>query len=103
MNNDVITYTQSIVFNYKLPDDDTIYGIERELTIIWEDNLDALLEEKGKDVEHEIHSFSTPMQQKQFVDKIEQSIEDTIEEVEEEISNKTKFGFEFTGQLHNDD
>jgi predicted DNA-binding transcriptional regulator len=43
------------------------------------------------------------MQKTNFMEKIEEALEDDIEEVEEEISNKTKFGFEFTGQLHNDD
>ena len=103
MDNEVITYNETVVFNYVLPDDDTTHSLEKDLTLIWEDDIDALLKEKGDEVEYKIHTFSTPMQQKQFIDKIEETIEDDIEEVEEEIANKTKFGFEFTGQLHNDD
>ena len=103
MNNEVITYNETVVFNYNLPDDDTTHTIERELTLVWEDNLDGLFAEKGDDVEHKIHTFTNAMHQKQFIDKVEETIDDDIEEVEEEIANKTKFGFEFTGQLHNDD
>lgn len=103
MNNEVITYNETVVFNYNLPDDDTTYSIERELTLIWEDNLEALAAQKGDEVEHKVHTFTNEMQQKQFIDKVEETIDTDIEEVEEEIANKTKFGFEFTGQLHNDD
>jgi gas vesicle protein len=104
MNNfEVITYSEEVVFNYVLPGEENPSELPRELTLVWEDDLDKLLEEKGGEVNYTIHSFPNEMQKTKFIEKIEETLEDDIEEVEEEIANKTKFGFEFTGQLHNDD
>jgi Cft2 family RNA processing exonuclease len=104
MNNfEVITYEETVVFNYNLPDDEKTYELPRDLTFVWEESLEDLFKEKGNDINHEVHTFSNEMMKNKFIEKIEEILDEDIEEVEEEIANKTKFGFEFTGQLHNDD
>jgi predicted secreted Zn-dependent protease len=100
---EVITYTDNVAFNYTLPDKEETQTIEQELTLIWEDTLEKFIEEHGTDREYKVHSFKREREQKFFIERIEGEIEDLIEEVQEEIANKMKFGFEFTGQLHNDD
>ncbi len=102
-SNEVITYEEVVVFNYTLPDEDELKVIQRELTLVWEDSLDKFFEEKGQDTSYKVHSFKTEASKNIFIGKVENTIDETIEEVEEDIANKTKYGFEFTGQLHNDD
>ncbi|CAA6827609.1 MAG: Unknown protein, partial [uncultured Sulfurovum sp.] len=41
--------------------------------------------------------------QNNLIAQIEDEADDLIDEVQEEIANKMKYGFEFSGQLHNDD
>lgn len=100
---EVITYTDTVAFNYTLADDDEVKTIERDLTIVWEDTLEKFLEEHGADKPYKVHTFRREREQKIFIDQNEGEVEDLIDEVQEEIANKTKFGFEFTGPLHNDD
>jgi hypothetical protein len=99
----VITYMETVGFNYTLPDQKESQTIEHELTFIWEDTLEKFIEEHGSDKPYKIHTFKRESQQNFFIERIEGETEDLIEEVQEEIANKMKFGFEFTGQLHNDD
>lgn len=99
----VITYEETVAFNYTLPDQQEPQAIEHELTLIWEDTLEKFIEEHGNDKPYKVHTFKRESQQNFFIERIEGETEDLIEEVQEEIANKMKFGFEFTGQLHNDD
>ena len=100
---DVITYTEEVAFKYTLPDEDEERQIEHELTVIWEDTLEKFKEKFGEDKPYKINRFKRQREQKFFMDQIESETEDLIDEVQEEIANKMKFGFDFSGQLHNDD
>jgi len=100
---EVISYEEVVVFNYTLPEEEEARSIERELTFVWEDTIDKFTEEHGADRAYKVHSFKREREQIKFLDQLEGLTEDLIEEVEEEIANKMKFGFEFSGQLHNDD
>ena len=100
---EVISYTDLVAFNYTLPDHHEPQTIEHELTFIWEDSIEKFIEEYGSDKSYKIHTFKQEREQKFFIDQIEGRTEDLIDEIEEEIANKMKFGFDFSGQLHNDD
>jgi len=100
---EVITYIEEVSFNYTLPDEDEARTIEHELTTIWEDTLEKFIEEHGADKPYKIHDFKRMREQKFFIEQVEGETEDLIDEVQEEIANKMKFGFDFSGQLHNDD
>lgn len=100
---EIISFTDTVAFNYTLPDDDKTQTIEHELTFIWEDTIDKFIEEHGTDKPYKVHTFKREREQKFFIEQIEGRTEDLIDEVQEEIANKMKFGFDFSGQLHNDD
>jgi len=100
---EVITYIDEVAFKYTLPDEDEERAIEHEITIVWEDTLEKFLEEHGKDKPYEVKKFRREREQKFFIDQVEGEMDDLIDEVQEEIANKMKFGFDFSGQLHNDD
>ena len=98
----VITYEEEVAFKYALPDSDETGVLERDLTFIWEDSLEAFKQEHG-DKPYRVNSFDLKAHYDFFIHQVESRTEDLIEEVEEDIANKMKYGFEFTGQLHNDD
>ena len=100
---EVISYTDMVVFNYTLTDHKEPQYIEQELTFIWEDTIQKFIEEYGSDKPYKIHTFKQERERNFFIGQIESRTEDLIDEIEEEIANKMKFGFEFSGQLHNDD
>lgn len=100
---EVITYTDIVAFNYTLPDEEEAKTIEHELTIVWEDTIEKFIEEHGADKPYRIHTFKREREQKNLINQIEDQADDLIDEVQEEIANKMKFGFDFSGQLHNDD
>ncbi|CAA6824011.1 MAG: Unknown protein [uncultured Sulfurovum sp.] len=100
---EVITYADDVAFNYTLPGEEEEQTIEHELTLVWEDTLEKFIEAYGTDKPYSVRSFRREKDQKFFIDRIEGETEDLIDEVQEEIANKMKFGFEFSGQLHNDD
>jgi len=100
---DVITYDEEVEFKYTLPDEDEQRTIETELTFIWEDTVEKFIEEHGDKIPYKVNSFKYENQYNFFIHQVESRTDDAIEEVQEEIANKMKFGFEFTGQLHNDD
>ncbi|GIU01598.1 hypothetical protein TSL6_21040 [Sulfurovum sp. TSL6] len=100
---EVISFTDMVAFNYTLPDNEEPQTIEHELTFIWEDTIEKFIEEHGIDKPYKVHTFKREREQKFFIERIEGQTEELIDEVEEEIANKMKFGFEFSGQLHNDD
>jgi len=99
---EVITYEDEVTFNYTLPDEDEQRSIECEFTLVWEEGLEKFIEEHG-DKPYKVNNFKYENQYKFFLHQIESRTDDQIEEVQEEIANKMKFGFEFSGQLHNDD
>jgi len=99
----VISYEEEVEFKYTLPDEEEPRVIEHELTLIWEDSIEKFMEEHGEYRPYTVNSFSQEKQQKFFIHQLESRTDAVIEEVEEEIANKMKFGFEFSGQLHNDD
>ena len=99
----VITYIEEVAFKYTLPDEDEERAIEHEVTMVWEDTLEEFFEEHGKDKPHRIQAFRREREQKFLIHQIESLTDDLIDEVQEEIANKMKFGFDFSGQLHNDD
>ncbi len=100
---DVITYTEEVAFKYTLPDEDEERQIEHELTVVWEDSLEKFKEKYGEDKPYKINRFKRQREQRFFIEQIEGETEELIDEVQEEIANKMKFGFDFSGQLHNDD
>lgn len=99
----VITYIDEVAFNYTLPDEDEPRTIEHEVTIVFEDTLEEFLQEHGKEKSYKIHEFKRQREQNMFIERIEGLMDDLIDEVQEDIANKMKFGFDFSGQLHNDD
>ncbi|MEA1879778.1 MAG: hypothetical protein U9N11_03970 [Campylobacterota bacterium] len=99
----VITYIDNVTFNYTLPGEEEAQALEHELTFVWEDTIEKFVEEHGNNKPYSVQSFRREREQKFFIDRIESETEDLIDEVQEEIANKMKFGFEFSGQLHNDD
>jgi len=100
---EVITYIDVVGFNYTLPDAEEPETIEHELRFVWEDTLEKFFEEHGKEKPYKVYAFRRQREQQFLIDQIEGEADDLIEEVQEEIANKMKFGFEFSGQLHNDD
>jgi hypothetical protein len=100
---EVITYDEEVEFKYTLPGEDEERCIECELTLVWEDSLDKFIEEHGDKIPYKVNTFKYENQYRFFLHQVESRMDDAIEEVQEEIAAKMKFGFEFTGQLHNDD
>ena len=100
---EVITYIDQVAFNYKLPDEEEPRTLKHEVTLLWEDTLEKFFEECGKNKPYKINAFRRERERTFFIDQTESIMEELIDEVQEEIANKMKFGFEFTGQLHNDD
>jgi len=100
---EVISYEEVVEFKYTLPEEEEPKFLERELTFIWEDTVEKFIEEHGSEKPYKVHSFKREREYNFFLDQQEGLTDDLIEEVQEEIANKMKYGFEFTGQLHNDD
>jgi len=100
---EVITYIDEVAFNYTLPDEEEPRTLEHELTFVWEDTLEKFFEEHGKKKPYKINAFRREREKAFLIHQIESLTDDLIDEVQEEIANKMKFGFDFTGQLHNDD
>lgn len=98
-----ISYEDVVTFNYSLPGEEEPQSMERELTFIWEESIEKFIEEHGENKPYKVHSFHQARAKEIFLDQIEGRTDDLIEEVQEDIANKMKFGFEFSGQLHNDD
>ena len=100
---EVITYIEEVSFSYTLPGEEEARTIEHKITVIWEESLEKFVEEHGPDKPYKLNTFKREREQKFFINQIESETEDLIDEVQEEIANKMKFGFDFSGQLHNDD
>ena len=99
----VITYVDVVSFKYTLPNEEEPRTLEHELTSVWEESLEKFFEEHGKDKPYRVHTFKREREQQNLINQVESEADDLIDEVQEEIANKMKFGFEFSGQLHNDD
>ena len=100
---EVITYEDNVVFKYTSPENGEEASLEHDLTFVWEDTIEKFIEEHGADKPYKISGFRQERARDIFLEQVEGRTDDLIEEVQEEIANKMKFGFEFTGQLHNDD
>jgi len=103
IKSEVITYEEEVAFNYTLPGKSEQETIETQITVVWEGTIDKFKEAHGEEKAFKVHGFTLEKQRQFFIDQIENRTEQLIEEVEDEIANKMKYGFEFTGQLHNDD
>ena len=103
MSYEVITYTDEVSFKYTIPNEDEERSIEHDLQIVWEGTVATFKEEFGDDKEYKVHTFPREREYNNLINQIDELAEDLIDEVQEEIANKMKFGFDFSGQLHNDD
>ncbi|CAA6821986.1 MAG: Unknown protein [uncultured Sulfurovum sp.] len=99
----VITYSDEVSFKYKLPDEEEERSIEHDITIVWEDTLEKFIEEHGEDKPYRLDTFKREREYNNLIEQTEELMDDLIDEVQEEIAGKMKFGFDFSGQLHNDD
>ncbi|HIC13353.1 MAG TPA: hypothetical protein EYO75_08320 [Sulfurimonas sp.] len=100
---EVITYEENVAFSFTSPETGEPDSLEHELTFIWEDTIEEFIKEHGADKPYKIETFKRERARDIFLEQVEGRTDDLIEEVQEEIANKMKFGFEFSGQLHNDD
>jgi hypothetical protein len=100
---EVITYDEEVEFKYTLPGETEERSIESELTLVWEDSLEKFIEEHGDKIPYKVNTFKYENQYRFFLHQVESRMDEAIEEAQEEIAAKMKFGFEFSGQLHNDD
>lgn len=100
---EVITYDEEVELKYTLPGEEEVRSLECELTLIWEDSLEKFIEEHGDKLPYKVNSFKYENQYNFFIHQVESRMDEAIEEAQEEIAAKMKFGFEFSGQLHNDD
>ena len=100
---EVITYKDTVVFDYTVPGEETKGQIEKELLIVWDDTIEDFFEKFGKEKPYKLETFKREKERNNLLENIETMNEDMIDDVQEEIANKTKFGFEFSGPLHNDD
>lgn len=98
-----ITYEEEVQFKYTLPDEEEERFLEHELTLVWEESIEEFIKEHGEQKPYKVNEFKRESAQKFFLHQLEERTDGLIEEVQEEIANKMKFGFEFSGQLHNDD
>lgn len=99
---DVITYKDVIAFNFKLPGGDQEDQLEREVVLVWEGTFEEFLEETKKEKPYKISSFKNARAKERFITSIEEETEKIIDKVSEEISQKTKFGFEYTSPTYED-
>ena len=100
---EVITYEDNVAFSFTSPETGEPDSIEHELTFIWEESVEEFIKEHGADKPYKVQTFKRERARDIFLEQVEGRTDDLIEEVQEEIANKMKFGFEFSGQLHNDD
>jgi len=99
---DVVSYKESVAFDFTNPETNEKEQIHKELTLIFEDSIDKFLEEHGKDVEHFVKALHTQQAKEKYIDSIDERNEEIIDQVEEEISCKMKFSFDYTSPLHED-
>jgi hypothetical protein len=99
---EVITYEESVVFNYTLPGEETPDQLEREMTLVWEEDLEAFVAHFGAEKAYKLHAFDKERDKLRFVSKIEDENDGIIDQVDEEISQRMKFGFLYTSPTYED-
>ncbi len=92
----------TIVFNFTLPEDGKENQLSKEVTLVWDDTLENFLETEAKEKSYAIHSFKNERKKNRFIDSIENVTEEIIDQIDEEISQKMKFGFEYTSPTYED-
>lgn len=99
---EVITYEENIVFNYTLPKEEEPQQLEREMTLVWEEDLEKFIETYGDEKSYKIHSFDKERDKNKFVAKVEDENDAIIDQVDEEIAQNMKFGFLYTSPTYED-
>mgnify|MGYP005849172365 CR=1 FL=1 len=99
---EVITYEENVIFNYTLPGEEAPDQLECEMTLVWEEDLDAFLEQFGAQKEYKLHSFLKERDKLRFISKLEDENDSIIDQVDEEISQRMKFGFLYTSPTYED-
>ena len=99
---EVITYEDVIVFNYTLPEQDSVEQISRDVTLVWEDTIEKFFEAHTPQKPYTIHSFEKEKDKVKFIADIENKTEEIIDTIDEEISQKMKFGHFYTSPTYED-
>lgn len=99
---EVITYEDTAVFNYSLPEVEGTEQVCREMTLVWEDTLEKFFEAYDPQKPYKITSFDNERQKNKFIDAIDNENDKIIDEVDEEISRKMKFAFDYTSPTYED-
>lgn len=101
-NFEVITYEESVAFNYTLPGEEEPSQLERDMVLLWEEDLDSFVAHFGEQKEYKIHSFRSQRDKDRFIAKLEDENDGIIDQVDEEISQRMKFGFLYTSPTYED-
>lgn len=99
---EVITYEDTMVFNYSLSEQEPQEQIVRDVTLVWEESLEKFLEAFGTEKPYQVHSFRDEREKNQFIASIEDRTDEIIDEVDEEISQKMKFSHVYTSPTYED-
>jgi len=99
---EVITYEDTATFAYTLPDQEEPDQISRELTLVWDESLEAFFETYSPEKPYQIHSFKTQRDKDRFIQSVEDKTDEIIDAVEEEVSQHTKFGYNYTSPTYED-
>lgn len=99
---DVITYIEEMAFDYTLPGEGTKGQITKEAVMVWEESFEAFLKETDRKKPYKLNEFKSARSRDFFIRNVEKELEDLIDEVSEDISQKTKFGFEYTSPTYED-
>ncbi|QOP43567.1 hypothetical protein FJR45_06210 [Sulfurimonas sediminis] len=99
---EVITYEENIVFNFTLPEDGKENQLSKEVTLVWDDVLEKFLETFTQEKSYTIHLFKHEKEKNRFIENIENVTEEIIDQIDEEISQKMKFGFDYTSPTYED-
>ena len=99
---EVITYKEEVVFDFVLPTTGDKGHITKEVILVWEGTFEEFLEKTQNKKPYKISTFHNEKQRDFFIQTIEEEAEALIDAVSEEISQKTKFGFEYTSPTYED-
>ncbi|WP_151900331.1 hypothetical protein [Sulfurimonas hydrogeniphila] len=99
---EVITYEENIVFNFTLPEDGKENQLSKEVILVWDDVLEKFLETFTQEKSYTIHSFKNAREKNRFIENIEKVTEEIIDQIDEDISQKMKFGFDYTSPTYED-
>ena len=98
----VITYEDNIVFNFTLPEDGKEKQLSKEVTLVWDETLEQFLDTYTNEKSYKVHSFKNEREKNRFIENIENATEEIIDQIDEEISQKMKFGFDYTSPTYED-